>query len=95
MLRFCVYQAWCAKGEVNDMLNPMIHSELCKVQQDHIVLEILKSRIPRALGRANPRLHERLFARLGDLLVSAGSRLQERYEPAMVPGPRAHHSPAK
>ena len=73
------------------MFNPMTPS-LIKAYQDRLLEEAKKGRIPKATRTAKPQLQERLLARVGDLLISAGLRLQERYKPAMCPRPEASQS---
>lgn len=54
---------------------------IVKEHQNNMLKEAKKERMLRAIRAKRPQLRERLSARVGDFLISAGLRLKERYEP--------------
>lgn len=74
------------------MHNPTILSMLAKVHRSNLLEEAKKSRIPRVIRAARPRFHERFLVRVGDLLISIGFKLQERYRPTMYSHPKSVNS---
>jgi len=80
------------------MMNPTMLQMVVAVHQQNLLEEAKKSGVPARSGprrsggpmsksgrHAGPSLRERLFARAGDMLISAGQRLQARYQPATWP----------
>lgn len=65
------------------MFNPAMLSRMVEIHQNHLLEEANKSRLPHAIGNVGPRLHERLLGQVGDVLISAGTRLQARYKPTI------------
>jgi hypothetical protein len=74
------------------MLDPKALSVVVKERQKNIFQQVQRARGPRTVQPANPRLLERLFLRIGDLLISAGLRLHKRYRPATCSGYKAYRS---
>ena len=67
------------------MVNPTMTRMKVSAQQNHVRREARKGRMPEQGRRVRPRLQERLFVRAGDMLISAGQRLQAPYRPATRP----------
>ena len=67
------------------MVNPTMTRMKVSAQQNHVRREARKGRMPEQGRRVRPRLQERLFVRAGDILISAGQRLQAPYQPAAQP----------
>ena len=65
------------------MFNPAMLPTIVKMHQNNLLEEVNKSRLPHAIRNAGPRLHERLLGHVGDVLISAGTRLQARYKPTI------------
>ena len=66
---------------------------MAKAHQNRLLKEAKEAKeigMLKAARTARPRLQERLFVRLGNFLISAGMRLQERCQPVMYPGPETH-----
>jgi hypothetical protein len=74
------------------MFHPTLMPMLVKERQDNLLKEVKKSRGLKSARTARPGLQERLFTRVGDCLISAGLRLQARYQPATYPGTKACQS---
>ena len=67
------------------MVNPTMTRMKVSAHQNHVRREARRGRMPERSGHARARLQERLFVRAGDILISAGQRLQARYQPATRP----------
>jgi hypothetical protein len=65
------------------MLNSTLLPRVVKTHQNNLLKEVNKSRLPKAIRNAGPRLYERLLGHVGDVLISAGTRLQARYKPTI------------
>ena len=64
-----------------------------RAYQEMLLAEAKKVHSPNAAGRVDPQL-ERLLVHVGDVLISAGLRLRERYEPAICNAPETYRSAA-
>jgi len=73
------------------MLYPMIPS-LAKAYQENLLREAERGRPVQVPASAGSRLQGRVFLRLGDWLISLGTKLRERSEPTMPYGHGAYPS---
>jgi hypothetical protein len=60
------------------MYDPLI-PWVAETHRNELVAQAKESRILKA---KSPRLGKRLFVRIGDILISAGLKLHQRYQPA-------------
>ena len=74
------------------MFNLEITSLVAKEYRDRRLEETRKNRMLKASRPAMPRLQERFFVHLGDLLISAGLMLRQRYMPVMRSCSEAYQS---
>ena len=78
-----------------DMLNATTLELVVKEHQNRLAEEVRRSRLPKPAKPVGLRLWERLFVRIGDLLISTGERLHERYAPAACSCPEVCQSTVK
>ncbi len=69
------------------MFDPRMQLMLAEARRNNLAKEVKKIRASQAARAARPRFSERFLLRIGDLLISTGSRLHERYRPAVYPRP--------
>jgi hypothetical protein len=74
------------------MFDHKVMSVVVKEHQKNIFEEVRRTRALRNIYSANPRLSERLFVHLGDLLIVAGLRLRKRYKPTVCSGYKVYQS---
>jgi hypothetical protein len=67
------------------MIYPMTPS-MARAYQESLLLEAKRGRPVKGPLPTGPRFVERLLLRLGDLLISLGTRLRTRYEPNILSG---------
>jgi hypothetical protein len=75
------------------MYNPMT-PWVAKHHQDQLLKEAERNRIVKPARRVRPQRWQRLFLRLGDLLITIGLSLHRRFQPAVYPDPelyQPHH----
>ena len=65
---------------------------MSKAYQNILLEEAKTNGILKTSRTMRPRLQERLFMRVGDLLISAGLRLQGRFELATLPCSKVYQS---
>ncbi len=71
------------------MFDPTMQLMLAKARRNNLSKEVKKIRASQAARAATPRFSERFLLRIGDFLISTGSKLHERYGAAAYPHPEA------
>ena len=71
------------------MFDPTMQLMLVEARRNSVLKEVKKIRALQATRAASPRFQERIPLRIGELLISIGSKLQERYESTAHPYPKA------
>jgi len=71
-----------------------LSSLMARAYQDALLEDARQVQVLRGARVATPRLQHRVLARTGQLLISIGLWLRQRYEPLLYPGPETCPSPA-
>jgi len=70
-------------------MHPILLELYAKEKQKMLIEEARIDGLLRLARKSRPKMRESLFIRIGDLLISLGYRLIEKYEPMLTPNSKA------